>query len=255
METVTVAMCQIFCLDGDRSGNFVRIENAIREARDGGADIICLPELAILGWVNPDAHTRAYGIPGKDSDCLCALARDYATHVCVGLAERQGSKLYDSAVLIDDKGQILLKHRKINLLRKLMTPPYAPGEDVNVAATKFGRIGLLICADTHKDEILSRMAALRPELLIVPYGYAATENEWPGHGKELERVVTNAAKKTGAAVVGTNLVGEITNGPWKGRTYGGHSIAVDKTGRIIAVAKDRDRDINIISITSAGKHP
>ena len=32
-------MCQIFCLDGDRRGNFVRIDNAIRDAKDAGADI------------------------------------------------------------------------------------------------------------------------------------------------------------------------------------------------------------------------
>jgi len=49
-------------------------------------------------------------------------------------------------------------------------------------------------------------------------------------------------------VVGTNLVGEITNGPWRGRVYGGQSVAVDNAGRTISMAKDRDRDINIFSI-------
>jgi hypothetical protein len=92
------------------------------------------------------------------------------------------------------------------------------------------------------------MAMLEPDLLLVPYGYAATEKEWPGHGKELKKVVTNTAKKTGAFVIGTNLVGEITNGPWKGRVYGGQSVALDRTGRIVVVAKDRGRDINIIKI-------
>lgn len=92
------------------------------------------------------------------------------------------------------------------------------------------------------------MAALKPDLLIVPYGYAAEEQQWPRHGKQLEKVVKNAAKKTGAFVIGTNLVGEITNGPWRGWVYGGQSIAADKTGRIISTAKDRDRDINIFNI-------
>ena len=248
MRTIRVAMCQIFSLDGDRRGNFDRIENAIRQAKDNGADIACFPEAAILGWVNPDAHERAYSIPGKDSDCLCELAKNYDTHLCIGLAEKIGGSLYDSAVLIDNNGQILLKHRKINILSELMTPPYTPGEGVDVVETRFGKIGLLICADTHKSEILKRMAALKPDLLLVPYGYAAAENEWPGHGKELEKVVKNTAKKTAAFVIGTNLVGEITKGPWTGRIYGGHSVAVDKTGRIISIAKDWDRDINIVSI-------
>ena len=248
MRTVRVAMCQIFSLDGDRRGNFSRIENAISEAKDAGADITCFPEAVILGWVNPDAHERAYSIPGKDSDCLCELAKNYDTHLCVGLAEKSGESLYDSVVLIDNNGQILLKHRKINILSELMSPPYTPSEGVCAVETKLGKIGLLICADTHKSEILKRMAALKTDLLLVPYGYAAEEDEWPGHGKELEKVVRNTAKKTGAFVIGTNLVGEITKGPWKGRIYGGHSVAIDKTGRIISIAKDRDRDINIINI-------
>ena len=92
------------------------------------------------------------------------------------------------------------------------------------------------------------MAALKPDLLLVPYGYAATYDEWPGHGKVLENVVRNTARRTGACVIGTNLVGQISNGPWKGRVYGGHSVAVDKTGRIISTAKDRDRDIHIVTM-------
>lgn len=247
MKMTKAAICQIFCLDGDRRGNFVRIENAIREAKDAGANIACFPETALLGWVNPDAHKRAHPIPGEDSDRLCRLAEDSDLHLCAGLAEKEGRHLYDSVVLIDNKGNILLKHRKINLLTELMSPPYTPGKSIEVVETKFGKIGLLICADTHDSNILKRMAALKPDLLLIPYGYAAEESEWPGHGKELKKVVINTAKKTGALVIGINLVGEITNGPWKGRIYGGHSVAAYGTGRVVIVAKDRDRDINIIS--------
>jgi len=243
-------MCQIFSLDGDRSGNFVRIENALGQAREAGAEIICFPETIILGWINPDAHKRAYSIPGKDSARLCKLAKDYQAYLCVGLAEKESNRLYDSVLLIDDKGKILLKHRKINLLSELMSPPYTAGESIDVVETKFGKIGLLICADTHKDEILDRMAVLKPDLLLVPYGYVAEENQWPAHGKELEKVVKRTAEKTNAPVVGTNLVGEITKGPWKGRIYGGQSIAVDKNGKTISIAKDRDRDINIFQINT-----
>ena len=248
MKITKAAICQIFCLDGDRMGNFIRIENAIREAKDAGADIACFPETALLGWVNPDAHKRACPIPGEDSDRLCKLAGDYDLHLCIGLAEKEGRRLYDSAVMIDNKGNILLKHRKINLLTELMSPPYTPGESIDAIETEFGKVGLLICADTHDSKILKCMAALKPDLLLVPYGYAAIEDQWPGHGKELEKVVANTARKTKAFVIGTNLVGEITKGPWKGRIYGGQSVAVDRTGQVILVAKDRDRDINIISL-------
>lgn len=248
MSSLRVAMCQILSLDGDRGGNFARIENAIAEAKEMGADIVCLPEMVILGWVNPDAHKAACPIPGEDCDRLCELAVKYTVFVCAGLAEKDGLNLYDSAVLIDKDGRIILKHRKINLLTELMSPPYRAGDEVAVADTEFGRIGLLICADTHKEEILERMAALKPGLLLVPYGYAAAPTDWPGHGNELERVVAGAARKVGAPVVGTNLVGQITNGPWKGRTYGGHSVAADKNGHTTAKAKDRDRHVMLICL-------
>lgn len=249
MNAVRIAMCQIVCLDGDRRGNLARIENAVGEAAGAGAAIACLPEMAIYGWVNPDAHQRAHTIPGEDSQRLCEIARTHKIAICVGLAEKDGKSLYDSALLIDETGRIMLKHRKINLLSELMTPPYTPGRDVRIAETRFGRIGILVCADTHESAILKRMAALQPNLVLVPYGYAAPEQAWPEHGKELERVVTNAARAVGAPVIGTNLIGQITHGPWAGRPYAGHSVAADRAGRILALGRDFDRDVVAVTVT------
>ena len=92
------------------------------------------------------------------------------------------------------------------------------------------------------------MAELEPDLAIVPYGYAAPEDAWPGHGKELERVVAEAAKTIGAPVIGTNLIGQITHGPWRGRTYGGHSVAAAPTGKLLAVGNDFDPDVRIVAL-------
>ena len=106
----------------------------------------------------------------------------------------------------------------------------------------------MICADTHKDEMLGQMAELKPDLLFIPYGYAAREELWPGHGKNLHSVVVKSAQKTGAAVIGTNSVGAITNGPWKGWVFGGQSIAVDRQGNVLAVAADREKDVKIVTL-------
>ncbi len=196
---IKIAMCQIFILDGDREGNFVRIENAMAEAKAAGAQIACLPESIVLGWENPDAHKRAQPIPGSDTDRLGKLAQKYEIYICAGLDEKYEDKLYDSAVLIDDKGEILLKHRKLEVLPELMDPPYTAAKEVNaIVDTQFGKIGLLICADTHKNEILGRMAKLKPDLLLVPYGYVEIEKKWPEHGLQLQKVVKNAALRTGA---------------------------------------------------------
>ena len=250
---VRIAICQILCCDGDRPGNFVRIERALRQARAEGAQIACLPEMCLFGWVNPDAHERAEPIPGSDSDQLCDFAREYGLHMCVGLAEKDADRLYDTAVLIDENGSILLKHRKINLLSELMDPPYTPGSEAHVAETRFGRVGLLICADTHDEQILAQMAAARPDLVLVPYGYAEKSDKWPGHGKELARVVVNTAGKTGAVAVGANVIGQITHGPWAGRVYGGQSLAAGPTGEVIVKAADRDRNIVVFEASVPGR--
>jgi len=248
MGSARIAICQIVCMDGDRRGNLARIENAVAEAAEAGAEIACLPESVVYGWVNPEAHRRAHPIPGEDSRRLCEMARRHKIFLCVGLDEKAGEDLYDSALLIDDTGRVLLKHRKIILLGELMTPPYTAGSEVRVVETRFGRIGVLICADTHEPEIRERMSKLEPDLVLVPYGYAAPEPAWPKHGKELERVITKAAKAFDAPVIGTNLIGQISHGPWAGRTYAGHSVAADGKGGILAVGRDFDRDVLVFTI-------
>lgn len=248
-KPVKIAMAQILCLDGDREGNFVRIENAIAEAKAADADIVVFPESCVLGWENPDAHERADLIPGADSDRLCSLAKRYGIHLAVGLDEKEGDRLYDSCVLIDDRGEILLKHRKVNVLPELMTPPYASGDGtIAVVGTKYGKIGLLICADSFRKQLLSGMAEEKPDLLLIPYGWAAPEGAWPGHGLKLQEVVQNVARAVGCAVIGTDLIGEITHGPWTGQVYGGQSVAVDRDGRLLGQAKDRDRDVLVVSV-------
>jgi len=193
--------------------------------------------------VNPEAYLIANGIPGADTDIICGLAKKYSIMIAIGLAEKEGMNLYDSAVLIDARGEILLKHRKLNLLTPLMDPPYTPGDEVSAVDTEFGRIGLLICADTFRKDLLKQMKEKNPDLLVVPYGWAERREKWPKHGKKLERLVKGVANNLNAHVIATDLVGKITNGPWTGYIYGGQSVIVNKIGNLLAVGKDREPDI------------
>jgi len=247
-HAVSVGVGQIFCLDGDRAGNFVRIENAIVEAKQQGAELVALPESCVLGWENPAAHQRAHPIPGLDSGRLCALARRYHIHICAGLDEKDGDHLYGTCVLIDDRGRILLKHRKVNVLADLMEPPYSAGAGTGTVDTRFGKIGLIICADSFLPDLLAALKAQQPDLLIVPYGWAAAESEWPAHGRSLAQIIRKVAKTVGCPVIGTNLVGQMTHGPWAGRVYGGQSVIADRTGRVILAGRDRDREVSVVAV-------
>jgi N-carbamoylputrescine amidase len=247
-----VAVCQTLVIDGDREGNFRRIEYALETAHAQHAQIATFPESAILGWENPDAHTMATPIPGADSDRLAALARQYSLMIAIGLDEKDGDRLYDSAILMDKTGKLLWKHRKLNVLPELMEPPYSTGtrDDIGVVETEFGRIGVIICADTFVDEYAQKVASLKPDLMLVPYGWAAKFEEWPAHEKDLEHLVSSRAKLWQCPTIGTDLVGEMTHGPWKGRTYGGASVVADATGNVLEVLRDRDTEVRVVELAT-----
>ena len=249
-KMVRIAVCQTFCIDSDREGNFRRIEYALESAAKQGAQLACFPETAVLGWVNPEAHKLADPIPGPTSERIAELARKHKLMICIGLAEKAGDKLYDSAILVGADGRILSKHRKINTLVELMDRPYARGtrEDIRVVETPLGRIGLLICADTFKDELVQAAGEQSPDLLLVPYGWAADKSEWPQHAKQLAAWVSATAKRAGCPVVGTDLVGRITSGPWTGKTYGGQSVVAHREGKVLTILRDRDADVRVIDL-------
>jgi len=249
-KAIKVAICQILVIDTDREGNFRRIEYALADAKAQGAQIAAFPESSILGWENPEAHRLAEPIPGADSKRIQDLAKKYNLMIAIGLDEKDGDRLYDSAILVDRQGKILWKHRKINVLPELMTPPYAQGrpDDINVVETEFGRIAFLICADTFTDAFFERVKQLKPDFMIVPYGWAAKPDEWPEHAKELEKIVSKRAKELDCDVVGTDLVGFMSAGPWKGYTYGGASVVISASGDVVAKLRDRDIETRVVEI-------
>ena len=250
VTTVKVAICQILVIDSDREGNFRRIEYALADAKAEGAQIAVFPESAILGWENPEAHRLAEPIPGSDSQRIQDLAKEYGVMIAIGLDEKDGNRLYDSAILVDRTGKLLWKHRKINVLPELMTPPYSQGDpsEINVVETEFGRIAFLICADTFTDSFFQRIRDLKPDFMIVPYGWAAKPAEWPEHAKELEKIVSKRARDLGCDVVGTDLVGIMSAGPWKGYTYGGASVAISASGEVITRLRDRDIEVKLVDV-------
>jgi predicted amidohydrolase len=245
-----IAVCQTLCIDSDLEGNLRRIAYATEQASVQKAKLACFSETALLGWVNPQAHKLAHPIPGPMFGRVAGLARKYKIMIAIGMAEKDGDKLYDSAVLIDTDGSLLLKHRKINTLRKLMKPPYARGKmkDITAVDTSIGRIGMLICADTFKEELVKTAGEKSPDLLIVPYGWAAKNEDWPKHCKALKKTVAQTARWARCPVIGTDMVGMITNGPWTGYTYGGASVVAGAPGKAIAVLREQDTDLQVVKL-------
>jgi N-carbamoylputrescine amidase len=251
MEKIKIAIAQPRCTDSDLEGNLARIAALVKQAAGEGAKIVFFPETVDLGWVNPDAHTLAGAVPGGvAAAAVCAIAAEQKIWIGIGLNEKDGDKLRDTAVLVSSKGEIVLKHRKINLLDWLLDPPYTPGrqQDIGTVETPFGRVGLLICADSFREELVSELAGQKPDLVYIPYGWAAKQDQWPEHSFSLVRRVQATARAIGAPVIGPNLVGRISQGPWTGYTYEGLSTAADAEGMSLVQGKWNREDLIVLEI-------
>ncbi len=229
-----LAMAQILVEGGEPWRNLERAEKKITEAKQLQADIVLLPETLDLAWTHPSAHNEAEPVPGAFSDFFCALAARHNIWLCVGLTEKDGDKKYNTALLINDKGGIVGKHRKINLLT-VEFPFYQVGQSLNVYDTPFGKIGLNICADNYIDAIdighsLARMGA---QLILAPSSwtvdFSITEAEDPYKDKWI-RPLSTLAKMHNLVIASATSVGYIVGGPYEGKKMVGCSLCVNEHG-------------------------
>jgi predicted amidohydrolase len=133
-----LAMGQMLVECGEIEGNLKRAEGMISDASRRSCQLIVLPECSDLGWGDPSAHELTREIPGETSERLCRAASENGIMVVAGLTERDGSRIFNSAILIDRSGEILLKHRKINILIGV-EDIYSVGNMLSVVETGLAR--------------------------------------------------------------------------------------------------------------------
>src|SRR5688572_25921152 len=109
-----LAMGQMLVEGGRPDENLRRAFRMVEDAAAQGCRIVVLPECLDAGWAHPEARRLAEPIPGRYSDLLAIAARQAGIYVAAGLTERDGERIYNSAVLISPEGDLLVKHRKIN---------------------------------------------------------------------------------------------------------------------------------------------
>jgi predicted amidohydrolase len=223
---------------GNIAANLDRACGMIAEAGARGCAFVVLPECLDIGWTNPRARELAEPIPGKTSDRLAAAARGAGIHVVGGITERDGERLYNAAVLIDPQGNLLLKHRKINVL-SIAQDVYAIGNTLGVAETAHGVVGVNICADNFPNtlafaESQVRMGAqliLSPSAWAVPPDYDVEKEPYGDLWRESYGRLTRAYD---VSVIGVSNVGVIAGGAWDGHPCIGCSLAMGPEGKEIA---------------------
>ena len=142
--------------------------------------LICLPEF-FLGapfYFPGRAHLRGIidqPIPGPLTSELGQLAREKGCYILAGtVVEREGDRYYNTSVLIDDRGEICGKARKLHRFAAEMVTVTA-GDQQLLVDTPFGRLGLCVCSDFWIVE-MPRLLALRGAEIIAVPGAALVNN-------------------------------------------------------------------------------
>jgi predicted amidohydrolase len=230
-----LALAQMLVEGGNKQANLSRARERINEAASNGAQVVVLPEAMTLGWTHSSARTEADEIPGGQSCVeLCEAARRNKIYVCAGLIEREGGSVFNSAVLIDPQGEVILHHRKLNEL-EIGHEFYAQGDRLGVARTPLGTFGVMICADAFaREQMVSRTLGLMgADIILSPCAWAVPDdhdNAKEPYGQLWLDNYCPVARDFRLWIAGVSNVGWLADGPWKGRKCIGCSLGVGPDG-------------------------
>ena len=225
-----IAIAQVPVVMGDKHANVATPLRNLEAAARKRCDLVLFPECSLAGWLSPAAPTAAETIPGPLTDEFGRRARKHRMAVVLGLEERDGGRIYNSAVLIGRDGRLLARHRKIDELA-IGLEVYSRGASLGVTDFEKRKVALDICADSWKPELTDTLALMGARLIFSPSAWAvepggeATNLAWI---REAYRARTKGRDLT---IVAANGVGPVTQGPWKGRLLQGNSLATGPDGK------------------------
>ena len=172
-QRLKIASAQLNPTVGDLSGNYAKAVSAFERAKTGGADILVLPELFILGYPPEDLVLK----PAAIADCrlraeeFAKLTED-GPAVVFPVPWRDGDKLHNAALFMQNGAitDVRFKHHLPNYgvfdeARVFDKGPLP--EPINFKGVK---IGLPICEDLWQKGVASNLADKGAEILISPNG-------------------------------------------------------------------------------------
>lgn len=152
------------------------LDAAMRRAVGRRAELLVTPELFLSGYGNAEAASR--NAQDRASPVLQAAAQLSAYHgiaLLLGYPERDGAKLFNSAIVFDSRGATIHNYRKVALPNDFERGCFESGEGPGVFELGGVRCSTVICYDVEFPELPRRVAKLGAELLIVP---TALRRKW-----------------------------------------------------------------------------
>jgi predicted amidohydrolase len=140
----------------------------IAEAARQKADIVVLGETLTYPGLSKKYHEVAEPIPGPSTEYFGQLAKEHNLYIVPGLLERDRNLIYNVAVLIGPDGAIVGKYRKTCLPRGEVEAGVTPGTEYPVFATRFGKVGLMVCYDGFFPEVARELTNRGAEVIAWP---------------------------------------------------------------------------------------
>jgi N-carbamoylputrescine amidase len=255
---VKIGLVQMSCSD-DPAANMAKALDAVAQAARQGAQIVCLPELFRSRYFCQVEDARLFDlaepIPGPSCEALSAAAARHGVALIGSLFERRAAGVFhNTAVIFDSGGALVGRYRKMHIPDDPLYYEkfyFTPGDlGFQSFATRFARVGVLVCWDQWFPEGARLTAMTGAEILFYPTAIGWHPHEKAEHGaaqhSAWETVQRSHAIANGLFVAAPNRVG-FEPGPGAGLEFWGASFVADPSGRVLARAPHDREEVLVVS--------
>jgi 5-aminopentanamidase len=219
VSRLVVAAAQAESVSGDLVGNARTAADLVREAADGGAQVVVLPEAYLTGYDNDVFDGPLPGLVDLPLDPIRDAARDTGTVVVVGSALAAGGVATLSSVVVHPDGSVDVPYDKQHLDGD-ETEYFTPGDHGASIRVHGLELGLSICYDGCFPEH-ARAAAEDGAV-----GYLSSSAYFAGSDHRRDLYYPARAVENGMYVVFAGLTGRCGS-----RDFSGGSAVYDPEGR------------------------
>ncbi|AOT73158.1 nitrilase [Geosporobacter ferrireducens] len=224
---ITAAVIQYEPVIGNKDENLDKIstllQKSLQEGKQKGkaVQLVVLPELSATGPIKEldTIKNAAEDLDGTTVKFFEKIAKENHLHIVFGMIEKEGDKLYNSAVLVGPKGEVIGSYRQAHLNETDKTWA-TPGNALKVFSTDIGKIGVMIGYDAAFPEVAGIMAVRRADIIAMPARWNGifdreiemnpniSANKYPAGAMSLWDSVAMSAQ---AYTIVSNLIGTDSN--------------------------------------------
>ena len=239
MKDFKIATCQMNVVD-NKDTNIEHAIQLIKKASSNGAKLITLPEMFNTPYDNSKfIEYCEEETTSKTLNSMQDIAREENIYLQSGsIPEKESNHLYNTAYLINPKGKIIGKHRKMHMfdidtdnMKFTESDTLTPGDSVTTIKTPLANISIAICYDIRFPELWTLMNKNNSDIILLPGAFNKTTG--PLHW---ETLIKARAIDNQCYVVATSP-SQIEN-PYY--VAWGHSMIVNPWGKIIAKAHENE---------------